>query len=152
MQLFSLLKIKFQNGAHLKKRVFLTHSSHFLATRETTQKILLHISHLHKYTYLAYPIFCISNFAKIANLSCMVSLWCDSWCWFFFVPFWSNKINSKMGVTFMLECLPLIFIYTNGKFIVICKPRTLNEGRWRLSSIQKTKKKKKKRLHFVFYR
>ena len=28
----------------------------------------------------------------------------------------------------MLECLLLICIYTNAKFIVICKPRTLNDG------------------------
>ena len=31
-------------------------------------------------------------------------------------------------------------IYTNAKFIVICKHRTLKDGRWRLSSIQKTQK------------
>ena len=42
----------------------------------------------------------------------------------------------------MLECLLLVCIYTrpNAKFIVICKPR--NDGRWRLSSIQRTKKTK----------
>ena len=28
----------------------------------------------------------------------------------------------------MLECLLLICTYTNEKFIVICKPRTLNDG------------------------
>ena len=28
----------------------------------------------------------------------------------------------------MLECLLLICTYTNAKFIVICKPRTLNDG------------------------
>ena len=28
----------------------------------------------------------------------------------------------------MLECLLLICVYTNAKFIVICKPRTLNDG------------------------
>ena len=32
------------------------------------------------YTYFAHPIdlFCLTNFAKITNLSCMVSLWYDS--------------------------------------------------------------------------
>ena len=28
----------------------------------------------------------------------------------------------------MLECLLLIYTYTNEKFMVICKPRTLNDG------------------------
>ena len=82
MQLFPFSEIKFQNGAHLKKELFLTYFSHFLATREKTQKFLQHISHLHKYTYFAHPIdlFCLPDLAKIANLSGMVSLWCDSWC------------------------------------------------------------------------
>ena len=45
------------------------------------------------YTYYAHPIdlFCLPNFAKIVNLSCKVSLWYDSWCWFLFAPFWSNQ-------------------------------------------------------------
>ena len=39
-----------------------------------------------------YWLFLSPQFSKeIANLSCMVSLWCDSWCWFFFRPFWSNQ-------------------------------------------------------------
>ena len=69
----------------------------FLVTREKTQKFLQHVSHLpqcsHTYTYFAQPIncFCLTNFAKITNLSCMVSVWCDSWCWFLFAPFWSNQ-------------------------------------------------------------
>ena len=86
-----------------------------------------------------YWLFSLPSF-KTANLSCMVSLWCDSWCWFFFVPFWSNQKITKWWAKFRLECLLLIFIYTNGKSIVICKPRTLNDGRWRLSSIKKTQK------------
>ena len=45
------LEIKFQNGAHLKKRLFLTYFSLFLVTRENVQKFLPHISHSHKYTY-----------------------------------------------------------------------------------------------------
>ena len=51
------MKIKFQDGAHLKKkRLFFTYSSHFLVTKKKTQKILQHISHLHTHTYLAHPI------------------------------------------------------------------------------------------------
>ena len=41
------LKVKFQNGAHLKKELFLTYFSHFLATKEKLQKFLRHISHSH---------------------------------------------------------------------------------------------------------
>ena len=52
------LKIKFQNGAHLKKGLFLTYFSHFLVTREKLQKLLQHISHSHTctYMYFAHPI------------------------------------------------------------------------------------------------
>ena len=39
-----------------------------------------------------------------------------------------QSINSKMVSKFRLECLLVICTYTNEKFIVICKPRTLNDG------------------------
>ena len=79
-----ILEIKFQNGAHLKKRLFLTFFSHFLVTREKLQKILQHISHLHSYTYFALPIdfFYLTNFEKNTNLSGTVSLWYESWTLF----------------------------------------------------------------------
>ena len=86
-----------------------------------------------------YWLFCLPNFAKIANLSCMVSLWCDSWCWFLFAPFWSNQKITKWWAKFRLECLLLIFIYTNARFIFICKPRTLAVGE---DSVQYRKCKK----------
>ena len=38
-----------------------------------------------------YWLFCITNFEKNTNLSGMVSLWYDSWCWFLFEPFLSNQ-------------------------------------------------------------
>ena len=39
-----------------------------------------------------YWLFCLTNFEKKnTNLSCMVSLWCDSWCGFLFTPFWNNQ-------------------------------------------------------------
>ena len=61
------LEIKFQNGAHLKKGLFLTYFSHFIVTRERLQKFLQHISHSHTYMYFAHPIdlFCLTNFEKI---------------------------------------------------------------------------------------
>ena len=49
------LEIKFQNGAHLKKGLFLTYFSHFLVTREKLQKFFQYISQTHTYTYFAHP-------------------------------------------------------------------------------------------------
>ena len=121
---------KFQNGAHLKKGLFLTYFWHLLITREKLQKFRYHISHSHTYAYFAHPIdfFWLTNFEKNTNLSDTVSLWYESWCWFLFAPFWNNQWITKWWAKFKLECLLLICIYTNAKFIVICKPRTLNDG------------------------
>ena len=54
--MFSFLEIKFQNGAHLKKGLFLTYFSHFLVTREKLQKFLQTIAHSHTYMYFVHPI------------------------------------------------------------------------------------------------
>ena len=112
----------------------MTFFSHILVARGKLQKFVQHIFHAHTYTYFAYPIdfffFCMTNFEKKkTNLSSMVSLWYDSWCWFLFVPFWNNQFITKWWAKFKLECLVLICTYyTNTKFIVISKPRTLNDG------------------------
>ena len=59
------LKIKFQNGAHLKKGLFLTYFSHFLVTREKLQKFLQHIPHSHTYVFCSpYWLFLPSEFLK----------------------------------------------------------------------------------------
>ena len=68
------------------------------------------------------------QFWKNTNLSDTVSLWYESLCWFLFAPFWNNPLKTKWWAKFNLECLPLIYTYTNAKFIVICKSRTLNDG------------------------
>ena len=149
------MEIKFQNGAHLKKRLFLTYFSHFLVTREKLQKFLQHISQTHTYTYFAHPIdsFCLTNFEKNTNLSDRVSLWYESWCFFFFAPFWNSQLITKSWAKFKLECLLLIYTYTNEKFIVICKPRTLNDGG---EDLVKYRNRKKAPLpsssHFAFHR
>ena len=61
----------------------------FLVTREKLQKFLQHISHSHTYMFFAHPIdfFALPILKKNKNLSGMVSLWYDSWCWFLFAPF-----------------------------------------------------------------
>ena len=81
------------------------------------------------YMCFAHPIdfFCLTNFVKNTNLSGMVSLWYESWCWFLFTPFWNNQ-STKWWAKFKLECLLLICVYTNAKFIIICNPWTLNDG------------------------
>ena len=62
----SFLEIKFQNDAHLKKRLFLTYFSQCLVTREKLEKFVQHISHSRTYMYFAHPIdlFCLTNFEK----------------------------------------------------------------------------------------
>ena len=64
---FLFWKFKFQNGAHLKKGLFLTYFSHFLVTREKLQKFLQHISHSRTYMYFAHSIdfYRHTNFEKI---------------------------------------------------------------------------------------
>ena len=112
------------------KRLFLTYFSHFLVTREKLQKFLQHISHSHTYTYFAQLIdfFALPILKKNTNLSDTISLWYGFWCWFLFAPFWNNQKITKWWVKFKLECVLLICTYTSAKFIVICKPWTLNDG------------------------
>ena len=66
-----------------KRAIFFDLLFTFLVTRGKTQKFLQHISYSLTCTYVTHPIdiFVIgpTNFAKITNLSCIVSLWCDSW-------------------------------------------------------------------------
>ena len=91
---FFFWKSNFNMALIWKKGLLLTYFSHFLVTREKLQKFLQHISHSHTYMYFAHPIdfFCLTNFEKKnMNLSGMVSLWYQSWCWFLFVPFWNNQ-------------------------------------------------------------
>ena len=119
---------KNQTGAHLKKGLFLTNFSHFLVTREKLQKFLQHISHSHTCILLTLlTLFALPILKKNMNLSGTVSLWYESQCWFLFAPFWNNQ-SITWWAKFKLECLLLICTYTNEKFIVICKPRTLNDG------------------------
>ena len=42
--------------------------------------------------------FCLTYFATITNLSHIVSLWCDSWRWFLFLPL-SGKFKVGMSTT-----------------------------------------------------
>ena len=89
----SFLEIKFKNGAHLKKRAIFDLLFTFVVTIEKLHKFLQHISHshtLHVFCSL-YWLFCLTNFEKNTNISGMVSLWYESWCWFLFASFWTNQ-------------------------------------------------------------
>ena len=51
-----------------------------------------HISNTYIHVFCSpYWLFCLTNFEKNTNLSGMMSLWYESWCWFLFVPFWNNQ-------------------------------------------------------------
>ena len=59
---------------------------------KVTKIPLAHISLTYIHVFCSpYWLFCLTNFEKNTNLSGMVSLWCDSWCWFSFAPFWNNQ-------------------------------------------------------------
>ena len=52
-----------------------------------------HISLTYMHVFCSpYWLFCLTNFEKKnTNLSSMVSLWYESWCWFWFAPFWNDQ-------------------------------------------------------------
>ena len=113
-----------------KKGLFLTYFSHFLVNRESYKNSFSpYLTHIHTRILLTLLTFLPYQFwKKSTNPSDTVSLWYESWCWFLFAPFWNNQWITKWWTKFKLECLLLICAYTNAKFIVICKPRTLNDG------------------------
>ena len=149
---FLFLKIKFPNCAHWKKRVILTNFSHFLVTRERLQNFLLHISHSHTCILLTLLTFLSYQFWKKYGFIRYVS----SLVWFLVLiliraileqsliaKWWAKKTNKQTNkLKLKLDCLLLICIYIVARFIVIFKPRTLNGGRWRLSSIHAENAKK----------
>ena len=101
----------------------------FLVTREKLQKFLPHISHSHTYMYFAHLIdfFCLTNLEKKYEFI----RYGFSLVWFLvliLIRTRNNQLITKWWAKFKLECLLLICIYTSAKFIVICKPWTLNDG------------------------
>ena len=115
-----------------KKGLFSTYFSHFLVTREKVTKIpVAHIS----LTYIR--VFCSPYWLFLPY---------QSWKQYKFIRYglslvwvlvliliraiFEQSINNKMAkwwAKFKLECLLLICVYTNAKFIIICTPRTLND-------------------------
>ena len=124
------MEIKFQNGVHLKKRTFFDLLFTFFSHQGKLEKSLQHISQSHTYMYFAHPIdfFLPYQFWKKTIRIYQVrflfgmSPGVDSYSRHF------GTIKTKWWARFKLECLLLTCVYTNAKFIVICKPRTLNGG------------------------
>ena len=121
---FFFLKPNFKMRSSEKGTIFDVFFTFFSHQGKTEKKFLQHISYLHTYRHLAHPFWPFLPHQN-TNLSYMVSLWCNSWRWFLFVPFWSNQWITKWWAKFKLECLLLIFIYINSKFVVICEKRRL---------------------------
>ena len=116
----------------------------FLFTRENLHKFLQHISHSHTYMYFAHPfdLFSLPILKKYEFIRYSFSL---VWVLVLILirAILEQSINNKMvSKTYVGMSTTDMCIYTNAKFIVICKPRTLNDGgaRWRLSSVQKSQK------------
>ena len=90
---FSFFWNQISKWRSFEKKAILTYLVIFFSHQGKAQKFLQHMSHLRTYTYFAHPIdfFCPSQFCKNCKfiMSCMVSLWCNSWCWFLFASFWS---------------------------------------------------------------
>ena len=77
----------------LKKAIFDLLFTFFSHQGKVTKIPSAHISLTNTYMYFAHgnDFFCLTNFEKNMNLSGMVSLWYESWCWFLFSPFWNNQ-------------------------------------------------------------
>ena len=144
------METKFQNGAHLRKKrdnLYVHFTFFSTATSEKTHyKFLQHISHIHTRILLSVLnlIFCLPNSGKkikfimygfsLVRLLLLILLH----------AILGQSIYNKMLSKIKVE-MSTFDIYTNAECIVICKPRTLNKGRWsmrwRLGSLQKTQKR-----------
>ena len=60
-------------------------------TKISTAHISLTYIHVFCSPYWFFFFFLPYQFWKNTNLSGMVSLWYESWCWFLFAPFWNNQ-------------------------------------------------------------
>ena len=114
---FSFLKIKFQNDTSLKKQLFLTYFSYFWSPGEK------------KKSFNTYPTFIPTN-TLLTLLIVLLSQFYKKWL-MVLILFWVILGQSKKyenGDQNLLECLLLISTYTNGQFIVICKPTIMEKN------------------------
>ena len=143
--------------ALIRKKFYFDLLFTFFSQQGKVTKILsAHISlaYIHVFCLIFFFFFfCLTNFEKKIRIY-------QVWFLFGMIPgvdsysrhFGTINKKTKLWAKLKLACLLLICIYTNAKFIVICKLLTLNDGRWRLSSIQKTQKALLlSSSHFAFY-
>ena len=116
------MKLNFKMALIWKKRLFLTYFHIFLVIRGKLQKFLQHIyiTQIHAcmlltlLTFLPYQFWKKSEFIRYGF----------SLVWFLVLILIHA---TKWWAKFKFECVLLMCVYTNAKFIVICKPRTLND-------------------------
>ena len=141
--MYFFFKSNFKMALIWKKRAIFDLLFTFLVTREKRHKnsFSTFLPYIHTRILLTLLTFLPDQFCKTYGLI----MYGFSFMWLLvlilFRAILEQSINKKWWANFRLECLLLIFIYTNATFMVICKPWTLNDGRWRLSPIQKTQKK-----------
>ena len=77
---------------------FLIYFSQFLDTREKLQNFLQHnLTYIHTHILLTLLIFFFFffflpyQFCENYEVIMYVSLWCDSWCWFYLRHFWASN-------------------------------------------------------------
>ena len=89
LMVFFFLKIKFENGAHLKKGLIF-YFQHFLVTREKLQKFLQYIfTHIHTCILLTH--FFALQILKKKYEFIRYGFSLVLWCWFLFAPFSNNQ-------------------------------------------------------------
>ena len=150
---------KLQNGTYLKKRaifyLLFTFSSH---QGKDTEVPLAHISLTYILIFCSpYWLFLPPQFCKNCEFAMYGFSLVRLLVLILICPILEQSINNKIGSKFKLECLLRIFVYTNAKFIVICKPQTLTVGEDSVQCRKCKKRRKKKKLllsssHFAFYR
>ena len=138
-----------------KKRLFFYLFSHFSSHQGKVTKMSFstYLTHIHTRILLTLLTFFVLPILKKIQIFQIRFLFGMSPGIHLIRAILEQSINDKMVSKFKLECLLLICTYTNAKFIVICKPRTLNDGG---EDSVKYRNRKKAPLHssrhFAFYR
>ena len=122
------MKSDFKMALIWKRAIFdllFTFSSH----QGKVTKFLQHISNTYIHVFCSpYWLFGLNNFEKKKRIYQVRFLLVWVLVLILIRTILEQSINYKMVSKFKLECLLLIYTYTNKKFIVICKPWNLNDG------------------------
>ena len=130
VNVFFFFEIKFQNGTHLKKRaIFDLLFTFFSHQGEVTKIPSVHISLIYIHVFCSpYRLFLPHQFWKKKKYKFIRYGFSLVWVLvLILIRAILEQSITKWWAKFKLECLLLICVYTNAKYIVICKPRTLND-------------------------